>query len=500
MTCQFLQAQPQVCPPSQYPIINGGPIKLPPTLPPTVVPPPTTPPPEEDRIVFWVHGLGGEPVGWEPVSNFYGNERKMISMRPDYTEASLEGAAIELFQYMDLWGDEECEEHDIEPAQNFVIGHSQGGMASRSLDMLHVQGNNNVEGSDGYRIGGIVTYGSPNQGAQILNNVNPLGANMAVNLAVDGCEALLAGPKEVLEDELQVNLHDEVPFFVKFVSFVASPFAAAIGHPLYELVIPENIQIPLPNGVVEFACEATLPKAIPIFFEPYLAGATQDYAVGSPFLNSLNSYSSSLRKVAIYAEEDEDPVVWHTMSSFFADNPTNADVFEADDETLPAKAEELANTYLLKAMAYEEEGNDDASYGYMKGYNWLNSVDLSWKVIIGAATVFEGETCTCYVYNSNGTFQYTFPANGGPTGCLDVPNLPPFTSCMTNGTFYYVIETPSDGIVTVESASNLPGATGNPIKMEHSNHLEMRNNPQTKDALDFLFGGGSDPWFITENH
>ncbi|MEZ4980813.1 MAG: hypothetical protein R2769_04345 [Saprospiraceae bacterium] len=42
--------------------------------------------------------------------------------------------------------------------------------------------------------GGIVTYGTPHQGARILNNTEPNGPDMAGKFAIDACEELGIGP------------------------------------------------------------------------------------------------------------------------------------------------------------------------------------------------------------------------------------------------------------------------------------------------------------------
>ncbi len=52
-------------------------------------------------------------------------------------------------------------------------------------------------------------------------------------------------------------------------------------------------------------------------------------------------------------------------------------------------------------------------------------------------------------------------------------------------------------IVTVASASKLPVETAIPIKFEHSNHLEKRNNSKSKKVFDFLLNGNSGLCFKT---
>ena len=56
---------------------------------------------------------------------------------------------------------------------------------------------------------------------------------------------------------------------------------------------------------------------------------------------------------------------------------------------------------------------------------------------------------------------------------------------------------PSDGVVLVSSASDLPDATFPPQIMENSSHMQMRNDENTKFKLLDLYGGNLDRFFET---
>ena len=54
---------------------------------------------------------------------------------------------------------------------------------------------------------------------------------------------------------------------------------------------------------------------------------------------------------------------------------------------------------------------------------------------------------------------------------------------------------PSDGVVTLESASGFPGVNKT-NRVEETNHFQLRNSVGTRDALILLYGGkAGDPWF-----
>jgi hypothetical protein len=56
---------------------------------------------------------------------------------------------------------------------------------------------------------------------------------------------------------------------------------------------------------------------------------------------------------------------------------------------------------------------------------------------------------------------------------------------------------PSDGVVTLESASGFPGVNKT-NRVEETNHFQLRNSEGTRKALRLLFeGGAGDFWFFT---
>jgi hypothetical protein len=65
----------------------------------------------------------------------------------------------------------------------------------------------------------------------------------------------------------------------------------------------------------------------------------------------------------------------------------------------------------------------------------------------------------------------------------------------------FVQEVPSDGLITLASQLNLPGATAkydNPLVSLQAEHRQMRNNAFTKAGLTWLYDNCPDAWFHTE--
>lgn len=69
----------------------------------------------------------------------------------------------------------------LNPEEDYVIAHSQGGLVAKTI----TRNNDHIGLFDG-----IVTLHSPHGGAQIVNNTDVNGPNMAVRIAQEGCTIL----------------------------------------------------------------------------------------------------------------------------------------------------------------------------------------------------------------------------------------------------------------------------------------------------------------------
>ena len=86
-----------------------------------------------------------------------------------------------------------------------------------------------------------------------------------------------------------------------------------------------------------------------------------------------------------------------------------------------------------------------------------------------------------------------------PADCQDYSVGGEHFDCTVSTEIEYVVENlslPSDGIVLAESAMNYPGA-GHVDVMPASNHMQMRNDSNTKAKLLKLFTSGYDDYFFT---
>lgn len=92
----------------------------------------------------------------------------------------------------------------------------------------------------------------------------------------------------------------------------------------------------------------------------------------------------------------------------------------------------------------------------------------------------------------------SFDPSASPEQCASIqPGDPNETvSCNFVTRYYYNrVFKPSDGVVTLESASGFPGVDIT-RRVEETNHFQLRNSEGTRKALLLLYeGSAGNPWF-----
>ena len=499
----------------------------------TVIPPPTpnpdlSLPPDlpADRIIYWVHGLGGEPKNWNKAGLYSKETWKIHNFFPTYTDVGMNEAAEDLQIYMDTYGDPESQEQGItDYTVNFVIGHSQGGIVPRALDKRITE----FYGEEERKFGGLVTFGSPHLGAKILNNVDPDDGNMLVPWAVEGCEDLLAGPILELEKDIIQAINEAIPWYIKF-------FTGGLGNETLNL-----------EGIPEIICDGggyTLPTILPIVFMDYHSPITDFYKVGANCgdcidqINQFHESNTTLNRVAFYGIEEE-PVLWRTVSSFTKDNPNQFPTFEADkDNTVVDAIKSLELGYISHVEEYNsaiEHLEDILSHfswwnppppplvwaiqdaiqehqsmrdAWQEGLDWLQQANDNYKAIIGAEEVnfIGGYVCTCELYfgsNTEPTTSSTFTGLSQAECYAQETNFGTgYLDCEYELSGYLqVIDEDSDGVVIESSAKTIPHPTSNNeglLKMPGSNHIQMRNDSNTGNAMEYIFDGLVGLFFKTD--
>jgi hypothetical protein len=126
-----------------------------------------------------------------------------------------------------------------------------------------------------------------------------------------------------------------------------------------------------------------------------------------------------------------------------------------------------------------------------KGYQWLDNSNAQWLGIIGGSTQTTTTTGRCYC-----SFNSTPISAPTQAICLNIGGCyrwePIITTTITNED--------NDGVVTRSSALAMPGAislTDADARMEGSQHMQMRNDPNTRAKLLLLYTGQIHPFFTT---
>lgn len=467
-----------------------------------------------DRLVYWLHGLGGSAQSWaaaasvsEDINNGIADypARRIESEIPSYVDAqtvNLFHAAEQVESQIEILTQAYENRADTDPdydrRQGILIAHSQGGVVGRQIDL------NYVEHPADKAFGGIVTFGTPHAGAFIATDSSE---HLVFSLASDLCVAL-AEPSvlEVIEP-----------------SFLGDIIANKL---LKDLTLEEFIT----SG-----CDFLTNSGLPLVLGAQQQNTRLDYTPNSNRLAILKAHDESdndvPNKVAFYGVEEE-PVIWNTVHSLNnkPDLLPPSKTFQADDGNEDCDAEDAATTCfanrqkdkaMLKFMEWSEIFENQYNRGNLGGhfcnlpvlssgvcvdearrirdswaraFNFWDTANEKYKIAIGALKLefVEGESiCLC----QDAQQPLTYEAFLGSCG----DNVPDgYINCNTIKATRTInkIEHESDGVVLANSAMDYEGAEK--VKMQGSNHQQMRNDENTKVGLFRLWEGEYGPFFLTE--
>jgi len=462
-----------------------------------------TTPTHADRIVFWIHGLGGTEQSWAPPANASVNinngvidydARQIISSLPDYTGAqnvNLDAAARKVQERLNSTTTSIENNPDTPPTyqrtNNFIITHSQGGLVSRWLDMIYEN-----ENPADKTFGGIATFGTSHGGAAILEN-----EDLVFQLGADLCKAMVE-PKVV---ELV-----ESNFFLDIFAN-ASDVSSFIGG----------------------GCDFFGNNGLPLLLAGQNQNITNDYHPDAPALTTLRVNDSLdngvINKVAFFGVEEE-PIIWRLLNGL-SNKPEEEPVFTAIvDTNLVSFANREREKADLKAMewkdvadAKKEGANSVCGFpialfpplivtcltrknqytdalniwrSFLEARSFWDTANDKYKVAIGALEFnpVEVTTCKCEeeITGGLGTISYSFD------GACPVS----LSNCVTRTSIDMGIPTeyPSDGVVLMKSAIDYPNARVGE-EMTGSNHQQMRNDENTRVRLNELWNGEHGRFFET---
>lgn len=451
------------------------------------------------KIVFWIHGLAGNQSSWGHVyhaTRFQGSnpipnypERILYGINKDYTaeeQFDFFNATINYGQTLKVIL-QNSPFPGIDSSKRFAIAHSQGGLMGRSLRYMSQSNHPNVNVHNLFT--GLATFGSPHQGAAIINNTDN---SFVQNWITEGCKALTKS---------------EISLFIE-------------GKWVLENVLPPSVV----SRFASVACTGLEKTVLPQLVNSIRTPLSKDYAKGHPIIDSLNQFSltDSLFPVVTFYGEEKEPVFWrliHTMTltpdsvitgETLKDNPFGLD----DDDELPRYINNKISTYIQKKNYYIQRSRRIALYAWLipgpysnlaiipynssielvrtydNAAHWLGSANTRWKRYIGArrdTTWIDGYQCDC-LYDLGGTNGYSFSSTvvQNPSDCNNANAL----RCnITPRKRHELIDEPSDGVVPVSSQKRYFGNLAASVKMEETNHMQIRNCTRTKEELNDLFNG-----------
>jgi|GEM_PF-1433029 len=505
---------------------------------------------DSTRHVVWIHGLGGNKTAWSNMANAFKRasvhhpelSRKIISTRVDYGIDENSSTTYSIGQ--DLYDNEvptEMEENlnpDYDPERTILIAHSQGGIVARQMDRY--KSANGIENN----FGGFATFGTPNQGAQIINNQNMVNAflfHMADNL--------LAGPFSDLE------FHEN--FWIRMISDFANTPA-----------IRDTIVDFFAEDVGKYLINKSFPKT------------TEDYSVGAPELTELNNYVSESKEIVPFYSRAKllnsvehlspvktyefnldipwwclNPICWEIEIventewvnmdipvpislrnlNYFVSSPSEMEDFTAQDsfynfatdfhKTLldyqanVDRNDAFASDCLICGVAgvpgRKIKRAKERRRAWQKGVDYLNSFDRRYRAFVGIlrfqTQVVNEYYCDCLEEMGNAVVDsFTVGPFDDPQDCF-VFGGPEYNCTQRieqvvrpNHRFTYNL--PSDGVVLEESAMEIPQATNPPVRIDPdeedaelggATHMELRNTSYTRDALVELWKGRYGSFFKT---
>ena len=434
------------------------------------------PNPNEARRIYFIHGLGGTPASWSKAAEACENStrqdfpaRRCETIRTDYVNStiSLYSAATDVRNGIANQADIDRIRGVLAPERAILIAHSQGGLVARELmhlDLVTDLGNSTL--ARGMNYGGVVTVSAPLQGARILNNRDKILA-----MVNDGCKKVLMGP----EDDVARKINSEIPVL--------------------------NVKAKLATiflDIADKACDVVTYASKTIFFNKYFKGITDDYIVGAPHINILNSDADKAKyqnfpKIAFYTVEPQENIFWRTLT-WIVNEPNDVAAFSANDDwkLLDNTINPMINDYkvnfndryggylrhlylyrtachlcFITRISQNRMMMDDlnSAIAWDSGLEWFNNANKSWKTIIG------GNESYHKVMNEWG-----------------------------------IIGKENDGIVLAESAADLPSATFKSVRVfpkendlnavnRGSSHMQVRNDEGLREHLFNLFEGKYDPFF-----
>jgi hypothetical protein len=519
----------------------------------------TWPTVEGDINIYWIHGLNGstESLRVPAQATQYGapgfEARKVTSIR------GMASSSSHALQYYSEDGGITYATGDLNNVNNvlvplakrtprdYIIAHSQGGIVAREW-LRNMEQKPNMYNKFAH---GLVTFGTPHGGAEVLNNTRPNLGNRVPGFMKEACTAIATGEIEkVLKNDFTTRL-----------------------------IVSQNMK----QKLTDAACGVLSETIIPLALDNYYKRTTLDFYVGSPFLNGYNDanghveglseYTLKVPVVQFYGQEEQ-PILWKFLSSTMGmghdqlDNKEMIFGYNQDDQ-LELKVNDKINDYTalyhdqvetvekMKKKFYRSKfmliafqicslslepvkRAEEKVVAFDKARIWFSNANDYYltdliggrqeKKVLSHCYVVDNIQCRDMSKNAPGsglppvfiTKSYTVGVDASGINCLytpinvlynnySFPGLDGTTwvgNCAgsqsgtavwkTIGTYKH-----NDGVVLTESANaelktNVVGHPKNTyvrVKMAETNHDQMKNCLMTKFSLLDVYDGKNGPFF-----
>lgn len=404
----------------------------------------------QNRPVYWIHGLNDSPDIWDIYAPRFQQQRRLFSITPDYVNNN---GVINAENNMD----------NFVPAnnQNFLIGHSLGGLVARE----YVRQNNSAANA-------ILTIGTPHNGAFIANNVRNGNAAREINA---GIAEMTSGPfaegKSLVSNLLGV---------FGLPGFIASRWA---------------------NKKIDEMTEdffATAREEVDGFLAGVNTQSLVDLSVGSTYLAGLNGAGNPVPVANIVCEENDRP--GFRLANAALNRPENSGLHTYDDGDLIRAADKVNGVYKTFRIYHDvRKFTFPLRYGHhnrlankwKRGEDFINSGFNNAHARLVGSVRTERRTSTQWVQECN--------TIGSGCNLQRSERLIPIEDCLiptdpencrwvqkTIVTYVTVTET-SDGQVTNATQRTAGVPNGNVYRAVGVNHLEVGNHVQMTQRLNEVF-------------
>lgn len=505
ISCIMLHAQSDKCETVSVfndPVERDGDI-----VPPTLSNPPTwkVEASGKKKEIYFVHGLGGNDGSWSRANAYTIQgwspfvKTHLLNYENNQNGSLLEAAGA-LYTQLDpgVTNDPELEK---ELKRNYIIAHSLGGLVSRRLEHIYASDQMSIR-----PYGGIVTFGSPHQGAALAHKkvYQPDEIKRFIELT---CKSLLGGPSAEIQKNITAKLglnsvlidrllviFDETDFLSEKVCEMLKD----IGFGIAEKLMSNPIEASIAPGSQDLALIANTPAPEADIHSVAFYGEEFDYK--DMAIRFLYSVTKNPNTYPLMQADQMDDEALKDYNSHYNKYFTNYNKWLGRANKYP-----LGNFY--NGSYFSQADLYDLAYKWKDGADWLSSLNNRWKWIIGALDVAQSNDkfCQCICkyeemsVNGNGySFEVEYPADCGVPNTCDIWKNNPYynvTCTYEEEVTYELVNYASDGLVVNQSAMALPNAKYPPVRMVGSSHFQMRNDSELDKALKLLYGGGINDYF-----